>query len=197
MHSILRKLEGGDRRSIGRSEEVVSDVLKNPLLSKDLVAGLSATDAIVRMRASDAMEKISLVHPEYLGSYKGFLIQQAAISDQKEVRWHLAQVLPRLSLSQKEKQQVVDTLLSYFSDRSSIVKTFAMQAFADIARQSPNLRPSILVHLRELTASGTPAMKARGRKLLAEMEGLTNRSTRTRRKRRAASLNRDTPASNS
>ncbi len=185
MHPVLRKLEGGDRRSIGRSEEVVSDILKNPALSKDLITGLSATDAIVRMRASDAIEKISLVHPEYLWPYKDFLIQQAAISDQKEVRWHLAQVLPRLNLSQKERQQVVDILLSYFSDSSSIVKTFAMQAFADIARQSPNLRPSILVHLQELTTSGTPAMKARGRKLLAEMEGLTNRSTRTRRRRRA------------
>ncbi len=185
MRPILRKLEGGDRRSIGRSEEVVSDVLKNPALSGDLITGLSVTDAMVRMRAADAMEKISLVHPEYLWPYKSLLIQQAAISDQKEVRWHLAQVLPRLNLSQKERQQVVETLLSYFSDSSSIVKTFAMQAFADIARQSPKLRPSILVHLRELTASGTPAMKARGRKLLAEMEGLTNRSTRTRRKRRA------------
>jgi hypothetical protein len=31
MHLILRKLEGGDhRRSIGRSEEVVSDILENP-----------------------------------------------------------------------------------------------------------------------------------------------------------------------
>lgn len=171
MHPILDKLEGGDRRSIGRSEEVVADVLKNPVLLKDLLMGLSAADALVRMRVSDAMEKIASVHPDYLWPYKAFLIQHAALSDQKEVRWHLAQVLPRLKLRQKERQQVIEILLSYFSDRSSIVKTFAMQACADIARQSPNLRASILVRLRELTASGTPAMKSRGRRLLAEMEG--------------------------
>jgi len=169
---ILRKLEGGDRRSIGRSEEVVSDVLENPDLFSELITGLAVPNVIVRMRASDAIEKISLMHPEYLWPFKSFLIEQAAISDQKEVRWHLAQILPRLKLNQEERQQVVDILLSYFSDGSSIVKTFAMQALADIAKQSPNYRPSVLARLRELTVVGTPAMKARGRKLLAELDGL-------------------------
>lgn len=170
MHPILRKLEGGDRRSIGCSGEVVADVLCNPNLFGVLVTGLSADDAILRMRAADAMEKISLKHPEYLWPHHDFLIEQAARSDQKKVRWHLAQMLPRLKLNDKEKRRVVGTLLTYFADSSSIVKTFAMQVLADIARQTPELRPSIRVQLRELTAIGTPAMRARGRKLLAEMK---------------------------
>jgi HEAT repeat protein len=184
MHPILCKLKGGDRRSIGRAEEVVSDVLENPALFKDLIAGLAVSDALVRMRAADAMEKVSLVHPEYLRPYKAFLMEQAALSDQKEVRWHLAQVLPRLRLSQKERRRVIGILRSYFSDRSSIVKTFAMQALADIAGQSPALRPAILLQLRKLTATGTPAMQARGRKLLAQMVGVKNRSIMIRRKGR-------------
>lgn len=88
----------------------------------------------------------------------------------------MVQILPRLKLNQEEKQQVVDILLSYICDDSSIVKTFAMQALADIAKQNPNYRSSVLDHLRELTVIGTPAMKARGHKLLAELEGLSNRS---------------------
>jgi hypothetical protein len=91
---------------------------------------LADADVIVRMRASDAIEKISLVLLEYLWTFKGFLIEQAATSNQKEVRWHLAQILPKLklNLNQEERQRVVDILLSYFSDGSSIVITFAMQA---------------------------------------------------------------------
>jgi hypothetical protein len=169
MHSILGKLEGGDHKSIGRSEEVVAIVLENPVLFKDLIAGLSVDDSLVRMRVADAMEKISLVHPEYLWPYKAFLIEQAATSRQKEVRWHLAQVLPRLKLNQKDRERVVELLMSFFDDNSSIVKTFAMQALADIARQDPTFHSLILTHLRELTATGTPAMKARGQKLLSEM----------------------------
>ena len=30
MSQILKKLEGGDLRSIGRSDEVVNDILENP-----------------------------------------------------------------------------------------------------------------------------------------------------------------------
>ena len=48
-----------------------------------------------------------------------------------------------------------------------------MQALADIARDSPVLLPIVRQHITELTIIGTPAMKARGRKLLTELSGLT------------------------
>ena len=179
MHTILRKLTGGDRRSIGRSEQVVAEVLSNPELFGVLVTGLSDDDEIVRMRVADAMEKISLRHPAYLWPHHDFLIEQAVVSKQKEVRWHLAQMLPRLKLNDTEKRRVVDIMLGYLADSSSIVKTFAMQALADIARQMPALRPSIRAQLQELTAIGTPAMKARGRQLLAEMNDTGATTTRT------------------
>ena len=76
--------------------------------------------------------------------------------------------------------------MEYLSDPSSIVKTCAMQALADLARQAPELRANELAILQDLTAHGTPAMKARGRKLLAEMQGFTTPTTPMRRTRRAA-----------
>lgn len=173
MHFLLHKLEGGDHRSIGRSEEVMADILESPALFSVLVAGLSVDDPIIRMRAADAMEKISLIHPEYLLPHKKLLIGLASSSAQKEVRWHLAQMLPRLKLGKKEKRPVAGILLEYSGDNSSIVKTFAMQALTDIARQTPEFLPTVLVHLKELTLTGTPAMKARGRKLCAELERLS------------------------
>lgn len=63
MHKLLQKLKGGDRRSTGRSEEVVFDVVDNPDLFKVLMSGLNVDDPVVRMRASDALEKISLNKP--------------------------------------------------------------------------------------------------------------------------------------
>jgi len=171
MHSILKKLEGSDQRSIGRSEEVVSDILKEPGLFHVLIEGLSAENPIIRMRVSDAMEKVSLGSPEYLQPYKQQLLELAAHAVQKEVRWHMAQILPRLNLNHNEKIDVVNTLLAYLSDNSSIVRTFVMQAFADIAKTDEELRLSLRDHISELAATGTPAMKARGRKLLAEFKG--------------------------
>ena len=167
--SILRKLKGGDRRSIGRSNEVVTQVLARPELFGVLFAGLSVDDPIVRARAADAVEKISTIHPEYLRPCKAALLGELARCEQKEVRGHVAQMLPRLRWTTGEQQRVYDILSEYLRDSSSIVKTFAMQALADLTTQAPERRPAVLRQLKTLTAHGTPAMRARGRTLLADL----------------------------
>ena len=58
----------------------------------------------------------------------------------------------------------------YLEDRSSIVKTFALQGLADLAQDDLGLRPRVLEILREATRTGTAAMKARSRKLLTRLE---------------------------
>ena len=183
--SILRKLEGGDRRSIGRSNEVVAEVLAERKLFSDLFAGLSFDDPVVRARAADAVEKISTIHPEYLRPYRATLVGELARCEQKEVRWHVAQMLPRLRWNAREQQEVYAILTGYLCDSSSIVKTFAMQALVDLTTQAPELRPAVLQLLKKLTVIGTPAMKARGRKLLVELSGSTGRPVRSAKGRRA------------
>jgi HEAT repeat protein len=53
---------------------------------------------------------------------------------QKEVRWHVAQLLPRLALTPRQQTQAVALLRGLLDDGSRIVRTFAMQALADLAR---------------------------------------------------------------
>jgi hypothetical protein len=177
MHPILRKLQGGDRRSIGRANEVVSDVIANASLFDAVFSGMRSEDVVLRARAADAVEKITLRHPEYLRRYKAQLIGPLARVEQKEVRWHVAQMLPRVRWNAGERKRVLRVLTGYLSDRSSIVKTFAMQALADLAAQAPGLMPQVLKHLQELTVTGTPAMKARGRMLLAKLAGPARKRT--------------------
>ena len=78
-------------------------------------------------------------------------------------------MLPRLRWNTREQQQVYDILSDYLRDSSSLVKTFAMQALADLTRQAPKLRPAVLRRLLDVTAHGTPAMCARGQKLVANL----------------------------
>ena len=169
MHPLLRKLKKGDRRSIGRSNEVVSEVLANPRLFRVVFSGLFADDPGVRMRSADAMEKVTARRPELLRPYKEKLIRELAATDQKEIRWHLAQMISRLKLNAPQRRRVYGALLSYLDDRSSIVRTFAMQALVDIAKDAPPLIPAVRRRIMVLTNTGTPAMKARGRKLLATL----------------------------
>lgn len=74
MEQLLDKLQGGDRRSIGRVPEVVEEVLCNLSLFGELTAGIQHHDPVVRMRAADAAEKVSAAHPDYRSPYKAELL---------------------------------------------------------------------------------------------------------------------------
>ena len=107
MTETLAKLKGGDRRSLGNSEEVVREVLDNPALFEDLMAGLFESEAVVRMRSADVMEKVTQVSPNLAEPWKHALLEVAAASRDKEVRWHFTQMLPRLGLTRLETDQAV------------------------------------------------------------------------------------------
>lgn len=62
MIKILQKLTGGDLCSIGRAEEVVDDILRNPSLFAEVFEGMLHDDSCVRMRSADALEKVSSKH---------------------------------------------------------------------------------------------------------------------------------------
>jgi hypothetical protein len=171
-------LEGGDRRAIGKSNAVVARVLKEPRLFEVLFSGMLLDDPLIRMRCADAAEKITAIHPEYLVPYKPVLLKTLSKVEQQEVRWHVAPMLARLPLSMTQQRAVIDILIGYMNDRSSIVKTLAMQALFDLAVRNERLRPLVHRHIQELTAIGTPGMKARGKKLLTKLNRLQRANTK-------------------
>jgi hypothetical protein len=166
MTNIVDKLRGGDRRSIGRSDQVAQQIAKNPKLFAEVLAATLDANPVVRMRAADAIEKASAIYPSLLEPHKRIILNKIAVIPQQEVRWHVAQILPRLKLTPKERNHAMSILFDYLEDKSSIVKTFAMQALFDFAQTDSRLRKRILPILEFLTSNGAAAMRARGRKLL-------------------------------
>jgi hypothetical protein len=155
---------------IGRSEEVAAMVSKDPKLFSELMAGLWSTDPLIRMRAADAAEKVTRNRSELLRPYTGELLGLMVETEQQELRWHLAAMVPRLQLNIKQRNLATSLLIGYLDDRSSIVKTFALQGLAELAQDDASLRPGVIKILREATRNGTAAMKARSRKLLGRLE---------------------------
>jgi hypothetical protein len=125
---------------------------------------------VLRMRAADAVEKISSQEPRLLKPFKSELLGLLVETDQKELRWHLAQMIPRLPLTKKEWQRAVEGLRGYLRDHSSIVKTFALQGLTELAQTDTGLVTEIRVILEDAVRAGTPAMKARARKLLKTLK---------------------------
>jgi len=159
-------LQGRDRRSIGRADEVAALVIKEPKLFRELMACLWHDDPAVRMRAADAAEKISARRPQLLARYKSQLLGLMAEIEQTEVRWHLAQMIPRLNLTTLERQRAAAALRQYLRDCSSIVRTWSLNALAELSAHDATLCSETKLLLEEALHSGTAAMKARARHLL-------------------------------
>lgn len=162
-------LDGADRRSIGRASEVARLVLKEPRRFRELIECLWDENPVLRMRAADATEKVSAEKPHFLGRYKAELLGLLAEAEQIELRWHLALMVPRLRLTAPERRRAAAALQRFLDDRSSIVKTFAFQGLTDLARNDVGLRSKVKQLLEAAVQTGTPAMKARARKLLKQL----------------------------
>ncbi|MBW1710457.1 MAG: hypothetical protein JRJ73_11325 [Deltaproteobacteria bacterium] len=106
-------------RSIGRAEEVVTDILRQPQLFDEVFEGMFDADPVIRMRAADVIEKVSQKHPEYLQPFKKRLISEVSKIEQQEVRWHTAQMLSYLSINRTERDRIVQILISYLDNEKS------------------------------------------------------------------------------
>jgi len=156
----------GDRRTTGKSGKMIRLVLRRPRRFADLFSAIQSDDPGVRMRAADAAEKFPRHPPAWQGPYKKLLINKIARIPQQEVRCHVAQMLPRPVLTGAERKKVFELLLRYLKDDSRIGKSFTTQAIADLAAQGDAHRDQARDLNRHLTATGTPAMMARGKMLL-------------------------------
>lgn len=161
---------GGPRLSKGRTCEVVELVRAHPKKAPQLIECLWDEDPGVAMRAADALEKLTRGDPSLLRGWKAPLLGLLTEATEKKLRWNLALMIPRLELTAPECRRAAETLQSWLEDSSSIVKTCALQGLADLTRQDPSLKLSVLDLLRIHSRSGTAAMRARGRILLRQLE---------------------------
>ncbi len=136
-----------------------------------LVDKLSSGDDVQRARSADAAEKASAKRPELLARHKRTLLRMLIGERRKEVRWHLAQMLPRLSLSASERHAAARVVMRWRNtDPSAIVRVCALQALCELADDDTRFRAAALRHINEALASGSPAEKARAPRLLARLQ---------------------------
>lgn len=168
--SIVDELRTGDMRTIGTANSVVTKVLEKPALVGELVGGLSAQEAGVRMRCADVLEKVALHEPEFVQRYKNPLLQIAQHTQQQEIQWHMAQIFERLSLTEHERQKLVPVFTSYITtSKSNIVKVFSLQTLTTWAVHDDHLRPQVRQLLQEAINHGAASVVNRGKKLLEQL----------------------------
>ena len=119
------------------------------------------------MRAADAIEKLTREFSSYLTKYKKALLELCRMIKTKELKWHLALLIPRLNLSEKENESAWQILARWALDKdeSKIVRVNSIQALYEIASKEKAFTNSFELLLQELKPQNIPSINARIKKL--------------------------------
>lgn len=166
MIDFEKLLSGGDLRSIGKSNSVAA-LIKSQSDFDQLFTFLFNNNRLMVMRAADALEKISMQHPEWLTKHKKELLALCKTAENKELRWHLALMLPRLPFGKTELTIAWDTLVNWAQDaaNSKIVRVNAIQGLFELQQQHVTLSATFFKLLAELEKENIASLNARIRKL--------------------------------
>jgi hypothetical protein len=161
--------DGRDRRSLGRAGLVIALVISDPDRFPELFACLGDSDPLVRVRAADAVEKVTRERPELLAPHKRWLLEALPEDPESQVRRHVAEMIPRLELNPAEHVQAVAALLRRLHDPSRFVQAAALDALAQMATCDQTLRAPVRALLTERLDDGSSAVRARARAALRAM----------------------------
>ena len=159
-------LSGGDLRSIGKSNSVISKIQTQTDFD-NLFKRLFHKDRLIVMRAADSIEKITRINTQYLTKHKEGIFKLSGISKDKELKWHLALLIPRLPLDSKEFGKAWDILTMWAKDKtnSRIVRVNSIQSLFEMMKQRGELEKDFGLTLNEIEKENIPSINARIRKL--------------------------------
>ena len=175
MDDIARRLQGGDRRSIGEADAVAASIGHDPTRFDALWRCLRHCDPLVRMRAADALEKISRSNAALCQPHRLALLDRSLDDGTAEMRWHLIAMTSRLQLHAAEARE----FMTYLEDRlnhdpSRIVKVTALQVAFDLACAHHALTAEFARMLDFARSSTWPSVVARARVLGAQQQRFTS-----------------------
>jgi hypothetical protein len=135
-------LTGGHPNSLGRTVEVVDQILADSSLLEQLYECYFSSDEIVRLRTSNAFKRIWREHPDWLIPYLDSFLAEVSQIDQASTRWTLAQMFLELEslLSAEQKARAIAVLKRNLDESNDwIVLNETLKALGKWAKDDPAL----------------------------------------------------------
>lgn len=176
--TLAMKLKGGDLRMLLGADSVAK-LVKTQTDFDALFTLLFHHDRRVVMRAADAVEKITRTSRTFLSPHTGQLLELLNDHANIEVRWHLAQLLPRLALDANQLTEVWQRLRYWAANRneSKLVRVHALQGLFDLMQYhgQPYMKPDFRALVAAISKEHIPSIDARVRSLRARVPRKTRR----------------------
>ena len=164
---------GGKANSLGRSAEVVQEVLGDRSRLEELYGCLFDQDPWVRMGATDSLEKVCRIHPEWIKPYADRLLQEVSKSSQPSLQWHLAQIFAEIELTSQQKERAAAWLAKRLGDEAVdwIVAANCMDTLAQFVADGAYPQEELISLLRIQQKHRSKAVVKRAEKLLDKLSG--------------------------
>lgn len=85
-------LTGGHPNSLGQTLEVVAAVTASPDRIRELIDTFQSSDAVVRLRVSNALKRLSRSDPDLFAKHLDYYLDAIADLDQPSAQWTRAQI---------------------------------------------------------------------------------------------------------
>ena len=166
------RLTGGHPNSLGKTVEVVEEVLANPERFEELFHCYFSDDAVVRLRVSNAMKRICKAQKQLLLPYINRFLEEISKIDQASTQWTLANLFLQLEKNMDAQQirlakEIMMYNLAHHHDwivLNETIKTLVLWAKVD-----PVLKQAIHPHLERLAKDDRKSVAKTANKALASM----------------------------
>lgn len=170
---FARLLLGKDLRTLKQNSVAIRSV-KDQKSFDELFTLIFHDERTLVMRAADAVEKLTVKHPEYLRTHKSELLRALRSAEHKELKWHIAQLIPRLDLDRRELE-VVWHILTYWTqnkNESKIVRVNSLQGLFDLSRRYTEFKNDFDKTLASMGHEKIPSIQARIQRIRMTRDGM-------------------------
>ena len=163
-------LNSGDLRGTD-GVDIVVKMVQNQSDFDLLFSCLKTKNRLVVERSADAIEKISRTYPEFLTKHKNTILNYCQIAQNKELKWHLSQLLPRLMLDNAEFRSMSILLEEWARNReeSKICRVNALQSLYDLSIIHRRSLDHLTILMDVLEHEDIPSLNARIRILRSKL----------------------------
>jgi hypothetical protein len=164
-------MRGRDRRARMGADEAAAGALRDPRMFDALIDAMRSTDRALALHSAEAADLASAGNPLLLEPHKRALLGRLAQIDQREIRWHVAQMLPRLRLEGDERERAVALVVGWLEGRdgSAMAAAGGFESLVVLADGDPQLIETVRPVLERHASGGPPAIRARAKSVLGAL----------------------------
>lgn len=166
-------LTGGHPNSLGKTEEVVAEILKDHSKMADLYDCYQSADAVVRLRVSSAMKRLCEAKPNWILEYIDRFQSEIVHLDQPSAKWSLAQIFAWLDdrLSSQQRLRAIEIMKQNLeTDKDWIVQNVTAESLSHFAKSSPELKEWLIPQLKIMERSKHKSVVRKAQKLRDALE---------------------------